>query len=83
MEENIDASAYRFFFLNKDSIKEERWNLHGSTTYWSTSIKGVIQWFSLQDIMDYTAENIETDITLLPSFLKNISMLQLHFWYTK
>ena len=32
-------------------------------------------------IMEYTAEKIENEITILPSLLKMFSMFQMSFWY--
>ena len=49
--------------------------------YWPTRIKEVIQWFYFQNVMDYTAEKIETEITLLSPLLKKFSMFQLNLWY--
>ena len=49
--------------------------------YWPTSIKEVINWFSFMNIMEYNADNIENEITLLPSLVKMFSMFQMRFWY--
>ena len=46
----------------------------GSQTYWPTSKKEVIQWFYFLNIMEYNADNIETEIPLLPSLLRMFSM---------
>ena len=51
--------------------------------YCPTSIKEVINWFPFINIMDYTADNIENEITLLPLLLKMFSMFQIRFWYDK
>ena len=33
--------------------------------------------------MDYTSDNTENEITLLPSLLKMFLIFQMHFWYDK
>ena len=50
-------------------------------TYWPTRIKEVINWFLFLNIMKYTADKIENEITLLPSLLKMFSMFHMRFWY--
>ena len=52
-------------------------------TYWTTSIKEVIQWFSFLNIGEYTADKICTEITLLPLLLEDHLLFQLSFWYHK
>ena len=56
---------------------------HGSMTYLPTSINQFIHWFSFLNIMEYTAKNKETGLTILTSLSKMFSMFQLHFWYNK
>ena len=55
----------------------------GRMTYWPTIIKEVINWFPFLDIMDYTVDKIQNEITLLTTFLKQISMSQMCFCYNK
>ena len=50
-------------------------------TYWPTSKKEVINWFPFMNIMDYTTDKIDNEITLLPSLLKMFSMFKMSFWY--
>ena len=52
-------------------------------TYLTTSIKEGINCFTFLNIMKYTADRIENQITLLPSLLKIISMFQMRIWYDK
>ena len=49
--------------------------------YWTKSIKEVIDWFPFLNIMEYTVDKIENNITLLPLLLKIFSMFQMRFWY--
>ena len=58
-------------------------NHHGRMTYRKISIKEVTQWFYFLNNMEYTEDNIETEIKLLPSLLKMFSMFQMSFWYEK
>ena len=42
-------------------------------TYWETNVKEFINWFFFTNIMEYTSERIDNDITSLPSLLeKNV-----------
>ena len=50
-------------------------------TTWPTILKEVINWFNFLNIMEYTADKIENEITLLPSFLNFFAMFQMNFWY--
>ena len=83
-KQNLDAAAHEKKPKKKiklPSHKKEIY-LHHSQTEWPTNIKTVIQWFYFLNIMEYTADNIHTDITLFSSLLI-FSMFQLYFWYHK
>ena len=56
---------------------------HSSISYCPTSIKEVINWFTFMNTMDYIADKIDNEITLLPSLLNIFSMFQMRFWYNK
>ena len=43
--------------------------VRGIIDNWPTRIKGGINWLSFLNIMEYTVDRIENDITLLPSLL--------------
>ena len=63
--------------------KNKEIDCHDSLDYWTTSIKEGINWASFLDIVEYTAEGTEDEITLLLSLLKIISMIQISCWYNK
>ena len=48
-------------------------------SYWTTSIKEVINWYPFMNIMEYTTDKIDNEITLLPSLFKMFSMFQMRF----
>ena len=50
--------------------KNKEINRRCRITYWPTSKKEAIQWFPFLGIMEYNADNIETQITLLPLLLE-------------
>ena len=52
-------------------------------TYWPTSIKEFINWFTFMNIMEYTTDRIDNEITLLPPLMKMFSIFQMRFWYDK
>ena len=39
---------------------------HDNKKYWPISIKEIIQWFPFLSIIEVTASNTETDLSLLP-----------------
>ena len=46
-------------------------------------MKEVINWFPFLNIMEYTENRIDNEITLLLSSLKTFPMFQMRFWYDK
>ena len=50
-------------------------------TYRPTIIKEGINWFPFLNIMEYTVDKIDNEITLLPSLLIFFLMFQMRFWY--
>ena len=56
---------------------------HDSQAHWLTSIIEVIQWFYFLNTTEHTADNIETQIMLLPLLLKMFAMFKTRLWYDK
>ena len=52
-------------------------------TYWTASIKEVINSSPFLNITEYNVERIDNEMTLLPSLLKMFLMFQMRFWYDK
>ena len=55
--------------MNRPLDKKEIY-LHDGEKYWPIGIKEIIQWFPFISMMEVTACNIETDISLLLSLSK-------------
>ena len=51
--------------------------------YRPTIINKGLNWFPFLNIMEYTEDRIENDITLLPSLLNMFLMIQNRCWYNK
>ena len=75
-ENKIDSDVY------KPSAKKEI-DCHDSDSYWPTSIKDTIQWFTFITIIEHTANILDPNKWLIPSLLKVFSMFQLSLFYDK
>ena len=57
--------------------KKKKFNHHDSESYWPTSIKDTINWFTFITIMGHTENLMETNKGLILSLLKVFSMFEL------
>ena len=69
-EKYIDANLYKPY-------KKNKFNHHDSESYWPTSIKDTINWFTFLTIMGHTENLMETNKGLILSLLKVFSMFEL------
>ena len=72
---NIDAAEYEknMTLTHLPSLKK-RINRIDNFEHWPESIKTTIEWFPFLDIMEYTGNDMISDIPLTTSLLKMFSM---------
>ena len=63
--------------------KKKKIDRHDSIDYWPTSINEGINWLSFLNTVEYNADRINNEITLLSSLLWMFSMFQIRCWYNK
>ena len=74
---NIDAKEYEknLLLFHVPSTKK-RINCINNFEHWPVSIKRTIKWFTFIDIMEYTGNDVISDIPLTTSLLKMFSMFR-------
>ena len=74
---NIDAKEYeKNMLLCHVPSTKKRINRIENFEHWPESIKTIIQWFTFLDIMEYTGNDMISDIPLTTSLLKMFSMFR-------
>ena len=77
-KQNLDSASYKKFKPRfKATIKEEINDRNDKIDYRPTRIKEGINWLSLSDIMEFTADSIENEKIILPLLLKMFSMIHI------
>ena len=70
-------SKKEILMLTCINLLKKKINLHDSDLYWPTSIKDTIKWFPFLNIMEHTANIMNTKAGMTPSLLKAFEMFEL------